>query len=490
MIAIKLKDSRNPKEPCLLFEYDIQGIVRSYFPREKMITGDTDSPFMTVQAIYSEDMVELSCVIGQWWRKAVFHANWEEQRGVKDRVKQELYRMLQEYTGKSLPWGTLSGIRPTKLVVAMLEEGKEEQQVREEMRHTYYLSQEKLDLSIKIAKKEIDLLSKVDYQNSYSIYIGIPFCPSTCLYCSFTSYPIHTYKKMVEEYLDALCKEIRQTADIFMKKKPVSVYIGGGTPTTLEPGQMDRLLRVVKETFDFSCVREFTVEAGRPDSITEEKLMTLKKHGVSRISINPQTMRDDTLKLIGRAHSAEQVREAFWLARKCGFDNINMDFILGLPQESIEDVEYSMKEASKLAPDSITIHSLAIKRASKLGINLEDYKEYTMENNQKIIQLTRDYAQRMHMEPYYLYRQKNIAGNMENVGYAAEGKEGLYNILIMEEKQTILAFGAGGTTKLVFPEQNQKIVRVENVKDVKNYIERVEEMIARKKTAWTIHGGI
>ena len=148
-----------------------------------------------------------------------------------------------------------------------------------------------------------------------------------------------------------------------------------------------------------------------------------------------------------------------------------------------------MKEASKLAPDSITIHSLAIKRASKLGINLEDYKEYTMENNQKIIQLTRDYAQRMHMEPYYLYRQKNIAGNMENVGYAAEGKEGLYNILIMEEKQTILAFGAGGTTKLVFPEQNQKIVRVENVKDVKNYIERVEEMIARKKTAWTIHGG-
>ena len=490
MIAIKLKDSRNPKEPCLLFEYDIQGIVRSYFPREKMITGDADSPFMTVQATYSEDMVELSCVIGQWWRKAVFHANWEEQRGVKDRVKQELYRMLQEYTGKSLPWGTLSGIRPTKLVVAMLEEGKEEQQVREEMRHTYYLSQEKLDLSIKIAKKEIDLLSKVDYQNSYSIYIGIPFCPSTCLYCSFTSYPIHTYKKMVEEYLDALCKEIRQTADIFMKKKPVSVYIGGGTPTTLEPGQMDRLLRVIKETFEFSCVREFTVEAGRPDSITEEKLMTLKKHGVSRISINPQTMRDDTLKLIGRAHSAEQVREAFWLARKCGFDNINMDFILGLPQESIEDVEYSMKEASKLAPDSITIHSLAIKRASKLGINLEDYKEYTMENNQKIIQLTRDYAQRMHMEPYYLYRQKNIAGNMENVGYAAEGKEGLYNILIMEEKQTILAFGAGGTTHLVFPEQNQKIVRVENVKDVKNYIERVEEMIARKKTAWTIHGGI
>ena len=490
MIAIQLKDNRNPHENSLLFEYDIQGIVRSYFPQEKMITGEWEDPFMTVRAEYDFDRIKMCCISGEWRQETSFAADWEDKRGVKNRFKQELYRMLQSFTGKSLPWGTLSGIRPTKLAVTMLEEGKDEGQVRQEMKDTYFLSQEKLDLSMKIARKEIELLSEMDYHNSYSVYIGIPFCPSTCLYCSFTSYPIHSYRKMVEQYLDALCKEMRQAGNIFTSRRPMTVYIGGGTPTTLEPEQMDKLLSVVKEVFDFSYVKEFTVEAGRPDSITEEKLMVLKKHGVSRISINPQTMKDETLKLIGRAHTVEQVKQAFKLARKCGFDNINMDFILGLPRETMEDVEYSMKEAMKLAPDSITIHSLAIKRASKLGMNLEDYKEYTMENNQKIIQMTQDYADRMHMEPYYLYRQKNIAGNMENVGYAMAGKEGLYNILIMEEKQTILAFGAGGSTKLVFPEQNQKIVRVENVKDVKTYIERVEEMIERKQTAWRIHGGI
>lgn len=489
MISIILKDHRNPQEKCLLFEYDIQGIVRSYYPKEEMITGEYENPFLAIQVEYQETSIDMCGSSGKWKREVHFPVSWEDKREVKNRVKQELYLMLQELTGKSLPWGTLSGIRPTKIPVAMLEEGRGEEQVRQEMKDTYFISDEKLDLSMSVAQREIEILSKTDYQNSYSIYIGIPFCPSTCLYCSFTSYPIHSYRQMVNAYLDALCLEIQALAPDFQEKKLVTVYVGGGTPTTLEPYQLDRVLSTVKEAFDFTNVREFCVEAGRPDSITKEKLLVLKKHGVDRISINPQTMQNETLKLIGRAHTVEQVKQAFYLARECGLDNINMDFILGLPREGTEEVRHSMMEAERLAPDSITVHSLAIKRASRLGMNPEDYKQYTMENNQNIIRITQEYAKRMHMMPYYMYRQKNIAGNMENVGYAKAGKEGLYNILIIEEKHTILAFGAGASTKLVFPQQNQKIVRVENVKDVKNYIDRIQEMIARKKNAWRIHGG-
>ena len=259
----------------------------------------------------------------------------------------------------------------------------------------------------------------------------------------------------------------------------IRYIFGGGTPTSLKADSLDWLLSKLEDIFDLSNVRELTVEAGRPDSITREKLAVLKKHGVTRISINPQTMNQRTLDFIGRRHTVEQVKECFYMARQMGFDNINMDLIVGLPEERMEDVRHTMEEIFSLNPDSITVHSLAVKRAARLNTMKEIYKNLKITNTQEMIDLTAEYAVRMGMEPYYLYRQKNMAGNFENVGYAKEGKACLYNILIMEEKQTIVACGAGSTSKRVYP--NGRIERCENVKEVVLYIEKIDEMIERKR---------
>jgi oxygen-independent coproporphyrinogen-3 oxidase len=360
-----------------------------------------------------------------------------------------------------------------------------EESIAAYMKDTYGATEEKTRLSIEIAKRERKLLEKIDYENGYSLYIGIPFCPSTCLYCSFTSYPLSAWKNQVDAYLDALEKEIDFTARTCSGKTLDSVYIGGGTPTTLEPEQLDRLIGKIKSSFNLSHCREFTVEAGRPDSITEAKLTVIRQHGISRISINPQTMKQATLDLIGRHHTVEQTIESFHLARELGFDNINMDLILGLPEESLADVRHTMEIMKELRPDNITVHSLAIKRAARLTIFKDRYQDMQMENTQEHMDLCAEYCRQIGLFPYYLYRQKGMAGNLENVGYAAEGKAGVYNILIMEEKQTIMALGAGATTKRVFPELNSdgshRIERCENVKDVAQYISRIDEMIARKQ---------
>lgn len=402
-----------------------------------------------------------------------------EKKYVKAELKRLVYKTLKELTKKELPWGALTGIRPVKLATGLIERNPKlsDEDVCRYLKENYLVSDKKAALSISIARKEYELLKSIDYKNGYSLYIGIPFCPTTCLYCSFTSYPIKAYQKKTEPYLKALLKEVEYVAKEFQHKRLNSIYFGGGTPTTLEADQLERILSAVQENFDLTYCQEFTVEAGRPDSITEEKLQILKKHGITRISINPQTMNQRTLDLIGRYHTVEQVREAFSLAREIGFDNINMDFIVGLPQENIEDIEYSMQEAQKLNPDSLTIHSLAIKRAARLNMEKEQYKGLKMKNNMEIMELCEGYARKMGMEPYYLYRQKNIAGNMENVGYAR--KAGIYNILIMEEVQTIVALGAGSISKRVYPDG--RIERCENVKDVSQYIDRIEEMIERKK---------
>ena len=408
-------------------------------------------------------------------------ADYLDRKSVKNEAKRLVHDVMKQQTGKDLPWGTLTGIRPTKIPMSLYERKKPltDDAVYDYMKNNYYVSDEKIDLSRDIAKREIRILRNIDYRDGYSLYIGIPFCPSTCLYCSFTSYNIDAYKKKVDEYVDSVIKEIDYVANTFKDKKLNTVYFGGGTPTTLTDVQLDKLITKVKDSFDFTYVQEFTVEAGRPDSITREKLQVLKKHGVSRISINPQTMKQETLDIIGRKHTVSQVIDAFNIAREEGFDNINMDFIVGLPNEGIEDVRYTMEETLKLNPDSITVHSLAIKRAARLNMFKDEYKELSIENNKEIMSLTAEYAKKMGMKPYYLYRQKNIAGNMENVGYAKEGCEGIYNILIMEEKQTIIALGAGSVTKYVYPD-GERIERVDNVKNVDLYIERIDEMIERK----------
>ena len=393
--------------------------------------------------------------------------------------------MLSEYTGQKLPWGTLTGIRPTKIPMHFLEEGKRPAWIADYMRKTYLTSPEKTSLGISIAVREKDILERIHYEDGYSLYIGIPFCPSICLYCSFSSSPLSVWKDKVDTYLDALCKEIAYGAEAYKGRTLTTVYIGGGTPTTLDPAQLERLLGEIEAHFDLSHVQEFTVEAGRPDSITREKLEVLRRHPVTRISINPQTMNQETLEIIGRRHTVEQTKEAFLLARELGFDNINMGLIVGLPGEEMPEVQHTMEEVSALDPDSITVHSLAVKRAARLNMFKDQYQELTFVNSCEIMDMTARYAMQKGLFPYYLYRQKNMAGNFENVGYARPGKEGIYNILIMEEKQSILALGAGASTKVV---AGEKIDRIENVKDIRSYISRIDEMIERKQQGFLKYG--
>jgi oxygen-independent coproporphyrinogen-3 oxidase len=283
----------------------------------------------------------------------------------------------------------------------------------------------------------------------------------------------------VDAYLDALIREIRETSGLMKDRILDTVYIGGGTPTTLEPDQLDRLLTAIETWFPMDRIQEFTVEAGRPDSITAEKLRTLRRHKITRISVNPQTMKEETLKIIGRRHTVDQTVEAFRLARQEGFDNINMDIILGLPEETPEDVAETIRRIEALDPDSLTVHSLAVKRASRLQQWIEQNGFSALNNTDESMRIAAEGAARMDMVPYYLYRQKNMSGNFENVGYAREGKYGIYNILIMEETQSILALGAGSISKALF--ENGRIERADNCKDVATYIETIEEMIARKR---------
>ncbi|MDO4304444.1 MAG: coproporphyrinogen dehydrogenase HemZ [Bacillota bacterium] len=472
------------------FEYDIHSLVKAFYPAcdVKVAVEKTEESsgygLPDLNIVFEKEAVLLSVSCGEG-QTASFAANKVEisedmpRPEVKNRLKQLIYATLSKHTGKQLPWGTLTGIRPTKIPMLLLEEGAKDEDILAYMADKYYTGEEKSRLALDIAKREKKLLETLHYENGYSLYIGIPFCPTTCLYCSFTSYPIVSWKKRVGEYLGALEKEIDFVAQQYGDKVLDTIYIGGGTPTTLEPAELERLLLKLRNTLDLSHLKEFTVEAGRADSITAEKLKVLKENGVSRISVNPQTMKQETLDFIGRKHTVEQVKEAFLLARQAGFTNINMDLILGLPKEEAADVRNTIEQVIALDPDSLTVHSLAIKRASRLSQWIEENGIDTLHNTDETMQITMDGAERMGMVPYYLYRQKNMSGNFENVGYAREGKFGIYNILIMEEKQTIVALGAGSITKRVFADG--RIERCDNVKDVALYIEKIDEMIERKR---------
>lgn len=448
---------------------DAAVLVKSFYPRTDVMLKKSD-------IVLEEDIVitiDTSETVGL------------EKKEAHDRFKKMLYLKLCERTGKTLPWGYLTGVRPSKIAYSMLENGIDESVISKRFTKEYLAKEAKAALAIRVAKTEKAILEEMDYKRGYSLYIGIPFCPTTCLYCSFTSYSLAAYASKVDLYLDALIKEMSYVAEAMAGQRLDTVYFGGGTPTTLSPAQLDRLLTELEQRFDMSSVRELTVEAGRPDSITMEKLQVLKKHNVDRISINPQSMNDSTLEVIGRKHTVAQVVEAFKMARAAGFDNINMDIILGLPGENADMVENTLKQISELKPESLTVHSLAIKRAAALNIWREKYSDMQIENSDDTVQTAADYAAAIGLEPYYMYRQKNMAGNLENVGYAKPGTECIYNILIMEEKQTIIAIGAGASSKIVFNDENEdkdRIERIENVKDVKNYIERIDEMIERKKT--------
>ena len=466
------------------FEYDIHSLVKAFCPGEevKVLTGETSQADWRLLFVEADNKIvwEQINTGKKWERPAKSDPETQEEKDeLKNQVKLLIYEALSLVTGQELPWGTLTGIRPTKIATNMLEQEKSEEEIQSFYEEKYLVSKEKQKLSIEIAKRERKLFARLHGTDGYSLYIGIPFCPTTCLYCSFTSYPIAQWKNRVDEYLEALEKELEYAAKLGAGKILDTVYIGGGTPSTLSAEQMDRLLHKVSTTFSMDQVQEFTVEAGRADSITREKLEVLKRYGVTRISINPQTMSQLTLDRIGRKATVEQVLEAYHMAREMGFDNINMDLILGLPGENEDDVEKTMEEMKKLKPESLTIHSLAVKRASKLALWIKENGMEAIHNTDEMMTIASKGAREMGLVPYYLYRQKNMSGNFENVGYAVPGRFGIYNVLIMEEIQSIIACGAGTVTKRVYP--NGRIERCDTVKDVGLYISKIDEMIERKK---------
>lgn len=475
--------SFNQKE----FEYDAYTLLKAFFPKEEvqMFYVQEEEVPADLDHLISIEYGEQVHIRIQWGDTLLegqeTYEQTEDRKIRKNKLKQVLYKLLSQLTGQTLPWGNLTGIRPTKIAMGLIESGMSNAQAAEYMRNTYFTSKEKTALAITIANRERELLKDIDYEKGYSLYVGIPFCPSICLYCSFSSSPLQRWKDQVDAYLDALLKELDFISEAMKDRTLDTIYIGGGTPTTLEPEQLERLLGHINARFQVYQVKEYTVEAGRPDSITREKLQAIRKFPVTRISVNPQTMNQATLELIGRRHTVEDTRHAFALARECGFDNINMDIIVGLPGEQKEDVQHTLEEIKKLDPDSLTVHSLAVKRAARLNMFKEQYEEMEFINNQEIMDMAMKYAYQCQMGPYYLYRQKNMCGNLENIGYAKVDKAGIYNILIMEEKQSILAAGAGASTKFVF-QNGKRIERAENVKDVANYISRIDEMIERKRT--------
>lgn len=376
----------------------------------------------------------------------------------------------------NLPWGVMSGIRPAKNVREFLESGVKKEELMPLLYKLYEVEPEKARLAMTVAENEKEILKKAK-SDSVSVYVGIPFCPTRCLYCSFVSTDIRVSGKYIEEYLNLLLLEIDKTAEILKKsgKRVQNIYIGGGTPTTLSAKQLTLLLKRLETLIPPEGLDEFTLEAGRPDTITKEKLISAKEGGVTRISINPQTMNGKTLERVGRAHTPEMAETSFKLAREVGFDNINMDLIAGLPGETLEDFIYTVDKVSELGPENITVHSMCIKKSADFRFSGEELAAGQLMNSML------SYAQNKMSEtgrvPYYMYRQKNISGNLENVGYSKPGFMSFYNINIMEETQTIIAVGCGGSTKVV---KDGKITRIFNFKDPKTYIDRFDEILLKK----------
>ncbi|WP_018247736.1 coproporphyrinogen dehydrogenase HemZ [Orenia marismortui] len=401
----------------------------------------------------------------------------------KERLKLSIYRLLCDYLGEDLsPWGILTGVRPTKLAHFLLERGFDYQKVDSLLENVYGVAKEKRDLLLNIIKLERSYFpTPEEAKNKVSIYLGIPFCPTRCNYCSFAAYPIAKYQKYLPNFLEALDYEIREVSKVVQDLGLVvdTIYIGGGTPTVLSSTELDRVLNNLKKYLSLSQLRDFTVEAGRADTISKAKLEVLKRQGIKRISINPQTMNLKTLEVIGRKHSVDEVTKSFSLAREIGFENINMDMIIGLPGEGIDDVKRTLLRIKDLNPDSLTVHTMAIKRASRLKRSLEDNNLPSDREVSEMLKYTKKMTKELDLIPYYMYRQKNILGNLENIGYAKAGKESIYNILMMEERETVIGLGGGSITKLINT-QDYSLERLVNPKFPKQYIEEIKERTNEK----------
>jgi oxygen-independent coproporphyrinogen-3 oxidase len=404
---------------------------------------------------------------------------------VKSSVSYVFLSILQEVTGMVQQWGILTGVRPTKLLHMKLQEGKTKEQAHAELREDYKILDNKIELMQSIVDRQLTVIPDLyELGREVSIYIGIPFCPTKCAYCTFPAYAINGKQGKVDSFLGGLHYEMREMGKWLKENniKITTIYYGGGTPTSITAEEMDLLYEEMYASFpNVEQVREITVEAGRPDTITPEKLEVLNKWNIDRISINPQSYIQETLKAIGRHHTVEETIDKFHLARSMGMNNINMDLIIGLPGEGVKEFQYTLDETKKLMPESLTVHTLSFKRASEMTQNKQKYKVADRSEITEMMNLATEWTGNNGYVPYYLYRQKNILGNLENVGYSIPGQESLYNIMIMEEKQTILGLGCGASSKFVHPETG-KITRFANPKDPKSYNDGFEKYTADKIT--------
>ena len=386
--------------------------------------------------------------------------------------------LLQNETNQPQSWGLLNGMRPTKLIHSLKKRGHDDEYIKKLMQEDYLVADEKIDLLLKVANHQLKVIPDLHYlEKEVSLYIGIPFCPTRCAYCTFAAYAYEPFKKWVDPFLETLLKEV-ESVGAYIKEKKISVtsiYFGGGTATTLTASQLEKLITKVYDCIaDSSKVREITVEAGRPDTITKEKLELLKRFDIGRISINPQTFNQETLDRIGRHHSIEDVVEKFKLAKECEIENINMDLIVGLPGEEVAELTKSLEQIERLQPESLTVHMLAFKRKSQLTRDRGLYTTASKTVLKKMGQMTYEFAMKQGYIPYYLYRQKNISGNMENIGYSKIGHESIYNIVMMEEAQNVLGLGVGASSKYLIG------TSVHNPKDIKTYIDSCDVYIDKK----------
>lgn len=472
------------------FKYEVEATVKLFVPSRFTFhydITDTDGDMVMSQLKKGRRFTYLFAycrINGSIARKAYKISNEDaDKNNCEHEICRLIYLCLQKITGITPPWGLMTGIRPVKKMSDLIENGMNREQAFKALKDTYMVSDKRLELAYMTALNQMPLLKQID-SNTVSIYISIPFCPSRCSYCSFVSHSIESAKKLIPDYIRFLCREIEILGKIIndLNLKIDTVYFGGGTPTSIEASQLEIIMKTLSESIDISKVREYNVEAGRADTITLEKLKVIKENGATRISVNPQTLNNEVLKIIGRNHTAEDTIGAFYSARNLGFDNINMDLIAGLPGDSFDSFCNTLDRVMELDPESITVHTLTIKRSARLYeesmSNFKNNPASDMVNKSMKILPKKGYM------PYYLYRQKNTLENLENIGFAKKGKESLYNIFIMDETQIILGAGCAASTKLIEPDG--KITRIHNYKFPFEYINRFDELMKKKELIYKI----
>ncbi|WP_040204433.1 coproporphyrinogen III oxidase [Neobacillus jeddahensis] len=471
-----------------------QLIANLFFEESQIVIGNEDET--DLQIIFSCQVLENIMVSAELkdnngkgyfstYQKEMVPSESEKERfkQIKNAVAHVYLTVLQDWTGITQKWGVLTGIRPTKLLHRKVQANIPMELAHQQLKEDYLITDEKIELMQQIVDRQLAVVPDLySLQKEVSIYIGIPFCPTKCAYCTFPAYAINGRQGSVNSFLGGLHYEMKEIG-AWLKEKGIritTVYYGGGTPTSITATEMDMLYEEMYASFpDVENIREITVEAGRPDTITPDKLEVLKKWHIDRISINPQSYTQETLKAIGRHHTVTETIEKYHLAREMGMNNINMDLIIGLPGEGLSEFTHSLAETEKLMPESVTVHTLSFKRASEMTKNKEKYKVAERDEVEKMMNLAQDWTRDHGYVPYYLYRQKNILGNLENVGYSFPNQESIYNIMIMEEQQTIIGLGCGAASKFIDPHSG-KIIHFANPKDPKSYNDNFESYTADK----------